>query len=77
MNERCGVVVLDRSALQRLRRQIEHVFRGMPPRKQNTGGRRGEPKGAFVKRRPLMAYRRGDDGPPSRHTAGVREPASL
>ena len=58
-HERCGVVnftadahyytfVLDRTALRRLSRQIEHVLRGIPPppRKQKTGGRRGEPKGA-------------------------------
>ena len=33
--------VLDRTALQRLNQQIEHVLRGIPPppRKQKTGGR--------------------------------------
>ena len=61
-HERCGVVnftadahcysfVLDRTALQRLNRQIEHVLRGIrpPPRKQRTagGGSRGsKPKDA-------------------------------
>ena len=40
--------VLDRSALQRLKRQIEHVLGGIPPppRKQRTADGGAKPKGA-------------------------------
>ena len=80
-NERCGVVnftadahyytfVLDRTALRRLSRQIEHVLVGYATSAKAEDGREERNERAPGEETPLMAYRRGDDVTPSRSLRG-------